>query len=169
MSILNVKRGRRRTPGSFLVNNLQENGGGNWPIAIIERSGLQGVKSMVCKKCGETVNADVKFCGKCGAAMNAECSSEQSGDTKVEKGEAAAESQSTPASIALNVIGILLFIVAVILYIVATIDFAGMYFNYDFTGVSWSPLAFSLAGGVCQLAGGVCQTISEKLEKYLNP
>ena len=169
MSILNVKRGRRRTPGSFLVNNLQENGGGNWPIAIIERSGLQGVKSMVCKKCGETVNADVKFCGKCGAAMNAECSSEQSGDTKVEKGEAAAESQSTLASIAsiaLIGIGILLLIVAAILYIVAAIDFAGMFFNYDFTGVSWSPIAFSLAGGVCQT---ISVKLVGKLIEYLNP
>ena len=106
---------------------------------------------MVCKKCGETVNADAKFCGKCGTAMNAEWSSGQSSDIKVEKGEAAAESQSTPMSIALNGIGILL-------YIVAAIDFAGMFFNYDFTGVSWSPIAFGFAGGACQ-------TLSEKLEK----
>lgn len=106
---------------------------------------------MVCKKCGETVNADAKFCGKCGTAMNAEWSSEQSSDTKVEQGEAAAESQSTPMSIALNGIGILL-------YIVAAIDFAGMFFNYDFTGVSWSPIAFCFAGGACQ-------TLSEKLKK----
>ena len=54
-------------------------------------------------------------------------------------------------SIVLNGIGVLL-------YIVAVIDFAGMFFDYDFTGVSWSPIAFGFVGGVCQ-------TLAEKLKQ----
>ena len=32
------------------------------------------------------------------------------------------------------------------LYGLAIVDFAGMFFGYDLTGVAWSPIAFSLAG-----------------------
>lgn len=32
------------------------------------------------------------------------------------------------------------------LYGLAIVDFAGMFFGYDLTGVQWSPIAFSLAG-----------------------
>ena len=106
---------------------------------------------MVCKKCGETVMADAKFCGKCGTAMNVEMVSEQSNDTQVCVAETTTEFKSTPASIALNGLGVLF-------YIVAAIDFAGMLFDYDFTGVSWSPIAFGVVGGACQ-------TLSEILKK----
>ena len=95
--------------------------------------------------------ADVKFCGKCGAAMTAEMVPEQSNETQVCVAETTAESKSTPVSIALNGIGVLL-------YIVAAIDFAGMLFDYDFTGVSWSPIVFGFVGGVCQ-------TLAEKLNQ----
>ena len=32
------------------------------------------------------------------------------------------------------------------LYGLAVVDFAGMFFGYDMTGVSWSPVAFGAAG-----------------------
>lgn len=32
------------------------------------------------------------------------------------------------------------------LYGLAIVDFAGMFFGYDMTGVSWSPVAFGAAG-----------------------
>lgn len=106
---------------------------------------------MVCEKCGETVMADAKFCGKCGMAVNAEIVPEQSDGTQVCVAETTVESKSTPVSIVLNGIGVLL-------YIVAVIDFAGMLFDYDFTGVSWSPIAFGFVGGACQ-------TLAEKLKQ----
>jgi hypothetical protein len=32
------------------------------------------------------------------------------------------------------------------LYGLGIVDFAGMFFGYDLTGVSWSPVAFAAAG-----------------------
>ena len=32
------------------------------------------------------------------------------------------------------------------LYGLGIVDFAGMFFGYDLTGVSWSPIAFGAAG-----------------------
>ncbi len=32
--------------------------------------------------------------------------------------------------------------IAIIFYLIGLVDFCGMFFNYDFTGVFWSPIAF---------------------------
>ena len=40
-------------------------------------------------------------------------------------------------------------------YAFAAIDFAGQFFDYDLTGVSWSPIAAGLLGaGLCSLGEG---------------
>ena len=39
--------------------------------------------------------------------------------------------------------------IGTLFFAIAFADFAGMYLNYDFTGVEWSPLAFGLIGSLC--------------------
>ena len=39
-------------------------------------------------------------------------------------------------------------------YVFAVIDFAGMFFNYDITGVFWSPIVAGFIGGMLMKAGG---------------
>ena len=41
-------------------------------------------------------------------------------------------------------------IIAYIFYFIALVDFCGMFFHYDLTGVRWSPVAFSAVGYFCQ-------------------
>ena len=36
----------------------------------------------------------------------------------------------------------------ILCYVFAVIDFAGMFFGYDLTGVSWSPIVAGLVGSV---------------------
>ncbi len=42
----------------------------------------------------------------------------------------------------------MLSIIGGIFYIVAIADFAGMFFGYDFTGYSWTPILFGVIGQV---------------------
>lgn len=44
-------------------------------------------------------------------------------------------------------------IVGYIFYLIGIIDFCGMFFGYDFTGVSWSPIAFAAVGAICEALG----------------
>jgi len=37
-------------------------------------------------------------------------------------------------------------IIGWIFYLIGIVDFCGMFFDYDFTGVSWSPIAFAGIG-----------------------
>lgn len=113
-----------------------------------EKIGQQGVEDMFCKECGEAVDAGSKFCSKCGASMSAESSFKQLNESKANVEETGAESQNESEFGVLDVISFLF-------YLIAVIDWAGMFFDYDFTGVYWSPLAFGLVGAVCQ-------TISKK-------
>lgn len=41
-------------------------------------------------------------------------------------------------------------IIGYIFYLIGLIDFCGMFFGYDFTGVSWSPIVFGLIGYICE-------------------
>ena len=49
----------------------------------------------------------------------------------------------------------------VICFAFAAIDFAGMFFGYDITGVSWSPVVALAIGGVL-LNGGNTETAADK-------
>lgn len=40
-------------------------------------------------------------------------------------------------------------IIGYIFYLIGLIDFCGMFFGYDFTGVSWSPIVFGCIGYIC--------------------
>lgn len=44
-------------------------------------------------------------------------------------------------------------IVSYIFYLIGIIDFCGMFFEYDFTGVSWSPIAFAAVGAIIESLG----------------
>lgn len=41
-------------------------------------------------------------------------------------------------------------IIGYIFYLIGLIDFCGMFFGYDFTGVSWSPVVFGCIGYICE-------------------
>jgi len=79
---------------------------------------------MKCEKCDNTVEAGAKFCGKCGEAIPS------------------ATGKKSNAALILN-------IMSFALYAAAIIDYAGMHFDYDLTGVSWSPYAIGMVGIAC--------------------
>lgn len=45
-------------------------------------------------------------------------------------------------------------IVGILLLIFAAVDFAGQYFNYDLTGVSWSAIVAGVIGSLLYSKGG---------------
>jgi len=90
---------------------------------------------MFCEKCGSPIKDDEKFCGKCGNAV-------VTNTDGVPKPDRPNKSSSGKMAIMLYCIG-------VVLFALAAIDYAGMYFDYDLTGVSWSPYAIGILGGVC--------------------
>lgn len=47
-----------------------------------------------------------------------------------------------------------LILMSVVFYLIGIADFCGMFFNYDFTGVSWSPIAFFGIGYLCNYCSG---------------
>ena len=80
---------------------------------------------MKCEKCDSTVEAGTKFCGKCGEAI-----------------PSATGNKKSNAALILN-------IMSFVFYAAAIIDYLGMHFDYDLTGVSWSPYAIGVAGIAC--------------------
>ncbi len=90
---------------------------------------------MSCEKCGSPIKDDEKFCGKCGNTI------ETNADGVLEADHPNKGSSSKTA--------VMLYCVGVALFALATIDYAGMYFDYDITGVSWSPYAIGVLGGAC--------------------
>ena len=90
---------------------------------------------MFCEKCGSPIKDDEKFCGKCGNAI-----------VMTADGVSDAERPNKGAS---GKMAIMLYCVGFALFALAAIDYAGMYFDYDITGVSWSPYAISVLGGAC--------------------
>lgn len=48
----------------------------------------------------------------------------------------------------------MLTIIGYIFYLIGIADFCGMFFGYDFTGVSWSPIAFGAVGYLFEYLAG---------------
>ena len=89
---------------------------------------------MFCEKCGSPIKDDEKFCGKCGNAVVTNTDGVPGPDR--------------PNKSSSGKMAIMLYCIGVVLFALAAIDYAGMYFDYDLTGVSWSPYAIGILGGV---------------------
>ena len=88
-------------------------------------------------RCGFELSEDDTFCPSCGAKMG-----------NLQTAEAIIGSTNQTASNAggNGSVANLLTFVGLALQVLALADFAGMFFGYDFTGVSWSPIAIGLVG-----------------------
>ena len=91
---------------------------------------------MFCEKCGSPIKDDEKVCGKCGNAIMAHA-------------DGTSGAENPPAKSSAAKMAVALYWVGAALFALAAIDYAGMYFDYDITGVSWSPYAIGVLGGVC--------------------
>lgn len=91
-----------------------------------------------CPSCGapnvEQVDENKYQCPYCGAEFSSELPPAFAND-KVTNNENQ-DGRST------NIFDILEWV----FYAIAAIDFCGMFFGYDLTGVSWSPIAFCIVG-----------------------
>ena len=109
----------------------------DWPDSptVKRNEGIKETKIMFCEKCGSPIKDDEKFCGKCGNAVvtNTDGVPEPDRPNKSSSGK----------------MTIMLYCIGVVLFALAAIDYAGMHFDYDLTGVSWSPYAIGILGGVC--------------------
>lgn len=96
-----------------------------------------------CPSCGapnvEQVDESKYQCPYCGAEFNYPSNEKTSVFTNGEAtNDEIQEKRST------NIFDILEWV----FYAIAAIDFCGMFFEYDLTGVSWSPIAFCIIGYV---------------------
>lgn len=104
---------------------------------------------MNCPNCGGEIGDYEKFCGQCGAPLEAGAdAAADAGASAAGAGEGEAAENAAPPT----PLSIVAYVVGALFYVVGIIDFAGMFFGYDFTGVRWSPIAFGFVGGLCQTA-----------------
>lgn len=99
-----------------------------------------------CPSCGspniEQIDEDLYQCPYCGKTFGPGLSHTAEApmqETSVETYEEETE-EETPTNI-FSIIGLVFFLIGFV-------DFCGMFFNYDFTGVSWSPIAFGCIGSL---------------------
>jgi uncharacterized membrane protein YvbJ len=95
---------------------------------------------MYCTKCGQQIPDESKFCKHCGATLT-----EQPNEVQYANAESNAENQENFQTEAETHENKFLIVLAYICWAFAIIDFCGMFFGYDLTGVSWSPL---VVGGI---------------------
>ena len=100
------------------------------------------IKDPNSPRCGYELSEDDMFCPQCGAKIN---NSENSQPAEAIDGCTSLKT-SNPGSN--GTVAILLTFVGMAFQVLALADYAGMFFGYDFTGVSWSPIAIGLVGGV---------------------
>lgn len=109
-------------------------------IALEGEALVAASKNPDAPRCGYELEPGDMFCPSCGAKINNSRNSQPA--------EAAFGSTSLTTSNASSngSVAILLTFVGLAFQVLALVDFAGMFFGYDFTGVSWSPIAIGLVG-----------------------
>lgn len=85
-------------------------------------------------------------CPYCGKTIDADSATLTSSDSKNNEAETDEIIDDTSGEV--NNTNGLLYLISWGFYIIAVIDFCGMFFDYDFTGVSWSPIAFGVIGSI---------------------
>lgn len=96
-----------------------------------------------CPSCGapnvEQIDEGKYQCPYCGTEFNYPSNEEESAITNDEVINSGDQDERST-----NIFDILEWV----FYVIAAIDFCGMFFGYDLTGVSWSPIAFCTIGYV---------------------
>ncbi|MDR1594939.1 MAG: zinc-ribbon domain-containing protein [Prevotellaceae bacterium] len=95
---------------------------------------------MFCTNCGKQIEDGSKFCSHCGTTLT-----EQTNVAQPANAETNTQNQENFQTEAKTEKNMSLIVLAYICWGFAVIDFCGMFFEYDLTGVSWSPL---VAGGI---------------------
>jgi hypothetical protein len=98
---------------------------------------------MYCRNCGKQIEDNSKFCESCGAG--------HANDSQETVGFQNAPPNAPPS--ASSVSPNLLTVLGYLCYAFAVIDFAGMFFGYDLTGVSWSPIVATATGFILNTLG----------------
>lgn len=103
------------------------------------------MNEMKCPSCGGSnlvqIDTNKYQCPYCGTAISATLAPADS-----DNNEAITENDTDTGEISST--SSLLYIASLVFYVIGAIDFCGMFFDYDFTGVSWSPIAFAGVGYV---------------------
>lgn len=99
----------------------------------------------ICPSCGspnvEQIDADKYQCPYCGATFSGNITPQDSSTPPIKVNVTNDEKTEENPNNAYSII-------AWIFYAIGILDFCGMFFDYDFTGVYWSPIAFGVIGGI---------------------
>lgn len=107
---------------------------------------MENGNSGFCGNCGEPIADGAAFCGQCGASVSGE------------EAPPASNLDFNAVSPGKAKLAMWLHVTAFLFYAAGVADFVlGRFFKIDFTGISWSPIAFGIVGS---LFTGLAEKIS---------
>jgi uncharacterized membrane protein YvbJ len=109
-----------------------------------------------CPNCGKNILAIAKVCKHCGESFEIQKNVQEEAQQSIVQ----AQAQTTPPVVEeldenseQQDSNPILIILAWLCWILAGVDFCGMFFGYDMTGVSWSPIAIGGIGTLFNYLG----------------
>ena len=96
---------------------------------------------MFCRSCGKQIEDGSMFCPHCGTKLADQTNVAQPADA-----DSDTQSQGNFQTEAKPQKNMFLIVLAYLCWAFGVIDFCGMFFGYDLTGVSWSPVVAGVIG-----------------------